>query len=239
MSSNWLDTFHPWSAVHAGVLLLFGGLWWGIISWAANRRASPTLIRGERIFAALMLTVWIVAEGYWALPAHFDPAYSLPIHICDLTALVVPLVFFTRKRLLNAILYFWGYGLSLQAIITPELHFGPRHFDFWLFWGYHSMIMGAAAYVLIVHRYRPTWRDWGYGIAASAVYLAIILPVDIAFRFNYGFLGEAQPTQTTLIDALGPWPQRVFVICALVAVMMTLLLLPWEWHRRRTRQRAA
>lgn len=141
-----------------------------------------------------------------------------------------------RSRFLVGILYFWGIGLSLQGIITPDLGMGPLTVIFWIFWLHHTAIVGAAVYMLVVHRFRPRRKDLYWSVVAGLAYLVVVFPIDAVFGFNYGYLGPRNPSQPTLIDVLGPWPWRVGLMAGLAGVVMGLLLLPWEvvrWWRRR------
>jgi uncharacterized membrane protein YwaF len=56
---------------------------------------------------------------------------------------------------------------------------------------------------------------------------------------NYGYVGQSKPGQPSLVDALGPWPQRVFVMVGLAVVVMTGLMVPWEALRRWARSAPA
>jgi hypothetical integral membrane protein (TIGR02206 family) len=132
----------------------------------------------------------------------------------------------------RAILYFWGIGLSIQALVTPDLGGGVATVAFWLFWVAHASAIGIAAYDIAVHGFRPTWRDYWLSAVAAAAYLLVVLVVNVAFGFNYGYVGNARPGQPSVIDFLGPWPERVVIIAVLVAVEMALLMLPWELARR-------
>jgi uncharacterized membrane protein YwaF len=76
-------------------------------------------------------------------------------------------------------------------------------------------------------------RDYGIACAGAAAYVAIILPLDLAFGWNYGFVGPSKPEVLTLVDALGPWPERLALIVLLVAGAMALALLPWRFIPRR------
>ena len=234
MPGGSLHTFQTFSLLHAGTVTFFALLWGVMIAVAHRWRDTKRLARAERGFALITLIVWIVAEGYWLLPPRFNVAYTLPLHLCDIAALLVPLALVASRRFLVTLLYFWGLGLSLQAVLTPELHRGPAHFEFWLFWSYHSMIVGTALYFVVVQGFRPTWSDWRFAVLASALYVAVIFPINLMFGYNYGFLGNARPSQPTLIDVLGPWPQRVPLMAGLGLAVMTLLFLPWELHRRLT-----
>jgi hypothetical integral membrane protein (TIGR02206 family) len=186
----------------------------------------------ERSLAAVAIVVWVMAEGYWMLPGRFSAAYSLPLHLCDITALLVPLGLWWRWRRMMTLVYFWGLVFSIQAVITPALHEGPGQFWFWLFWAYHFMILAVAVYFVAVRGFRPRWPDLRFAMIMSALYVALVLPLDVLMRWNYGFLGNMKPSQPSLIDVLGPWPWRVVVIIVLGGVAMAALYLPWRFVRR-------
>ena len=204
-----------------------------LIMLGRRRRGTPVQSRYESALGNTGLILWIIINGWWMLPSHFDPAGSWPLQLCDLTALIAALVLLTGWRPLRALLYFWGFGLNTQGLITPLVRAGPIHIEFWFFWISHAMIIIAALHDLIVNRFRPRWRDCLLAIAASAAYLAIVLPIDIAWDLNYGYVGNKQPKGPTIIDALGPWPLRIEVIALLVIITMVLLMLPWQLARGR------
>jgi hypothetical integral membrane protein (TIGR02206 family) len=188
-----------------------------------DARSDRALDRG---LAITCFVVWIIINGWWLVPRNFDLSYSLPLHVCDITCLVAPLVLIWPARWLRAILYFWGIGLSLQGFIQPDLRDGPARLGFWFFWANHFVVVGIAVYDL-ARGYRPGWRDLGIAVGATLVYLAIILPIDILWSLNYGYVGPAKPSQPTLIDHLGPWPWRVFALVGLAWAVMAVMVLPW------------
>jgi hypothetical integral membrane protein (TIGR02206 family) len=227
-----MSDFHPFSLVHAAVVLLFAAVIAAIVAGGARAVDVARRERIERAVGVVLLAAWIGLEGWWMWPTRFDVAYTLPIQVCDLLALALPFVFLSRRRFAKAIVYFWGLTLTLQGIVTPDLVAGPATLQFWLFWLMHMGIVGVAAYTIVVHRFRPTWRDWRTAVVAGLVYLAIILPVDLHFHWNYAFVNDTRPSQPSLIDLLGPWPERVFAMVALAAAAMAVLELPALAARR-------
>ena len=225
--------FQPFSPTHFIIVGLLTVFWGYVISFGLRWRGTLKLIRLERAFAKITLLIWIIIHAWWLFPANFVPAQSLPIQICDIVALFMPLALIWRQRFLVALLYFWGIGFSLQGILTPDLQLGPITLAFWLFWLHHATIVGAAIYMVIVHRFRPTWQDYRLAIGAGLLYLAIILPINIVFGFNYGYLGNMRPSQPSLIDWLGAWPWRVIVMATLACIVMALLQIPWDLFRHR------
>jgi hypothetical integral membrane protein (TIGR02206 family) len=227
-----MQGFRPFSLLHLGVVVLFSAVWAGIIVMARRRRETRGLKAIEGSLAGLALTLWVVANGWWLLPRNFDAAHNLPIQVCDITSFLIPFAYWSRKRALLALIYFWGIGLSLQAVLTPDIEVGPSSLDFWVFWFHHSLTVGTAAYMVIVRGYRPAWWDYRLAVGCGLLYVAIMLPVDIVFDVNYGYVGNMRPSQPSLIDVLGPWPWRVGVMVILACAVMALMVLPWHWARK-------
>jgi hypothetical integral membrane protein (TIGR02206 family) len=227
-----LGDFRPFSATHAAVLLLFAAATALLIRYGRRRRGTAALLRLERRLGGALLLLWVVGNGWWLLPPRFDPARSLPLQVCDVTSLAAAVVLIAPVRFARAVLYFWGIALSIQALITPDLGGGVTTAAFWLFWIAHASAVAIAVYDVAARGFRPTWRDYLVAAGAAAAYLVVVLAINLAFGFNYGYVGRATPGQPSLIDFLGPWPERVVVIAALVAAVMALLVLPWELARR-------
>ncbi len=198
----------------------------------ARRIGDPAKRSGLEVgVAALAAALWIGIVLWGFAPGRYDPRWSYPINICDLVALVTPIAFVRPHRNWHALLYFWGLSLSTQAVLTPDLVSGPSTLAFWIFWLLHVLIVGGAVYILVVRGYRPTWRDCFFAIGMAWVWLALIFTLNWATGYNYGYVGNAKPSQPSLIDYLGPWPLRVVWMGLLGSAAMLILQLPWAVHR--------
>jgi hypothetical integral membrane protein (TIGR02206 family) len=165
---------------------------------------------------------------------HVDWSVALPLQICDLAGLLAIPALATRSRLLRTIMYYWAIGLTTQAFITPVLGYGPIHVRFWMFWASHVTITATAVYFLTAEGYRPTWRDFGIITLVMLAYLAVVLPLDLAFGFNYGFVGKDTNLGTaTVLDFLGPWPWRLVSMFIVIEVVFAALTVAWYWPVRR------
>jgi hypothetical integral membrane protein (TIGR02206 family) len=196
-------------------------------------RSGPGGERALRMAGGAFVATWFAVHGWWLLPPRLDPATTLPLQLCHLTALAAGLYFARDIVALRPLLYFWGFGLCTQALLTPTLEEGPATHVFWYFWLSHGVIIAAAVHALAVGKYRPTWRDACLALGAVVIYGALMLPVNLVLGANYGFVGATKPQQPTLVDALGPWPGRLALIVLLVAAVMALLMLPWVRPRLR------
>jgi hypothetical integral membrane protein (TIGR02206 family) len=223
-----LSTFHPFALSH--LIALAWTLPWIVVScWLGRRfmragRATEELrIRLAWAVVAIIVNAWSIT--YWFLPEHFDIGKSLPLQLCDVAGLVVPLALIGWWRWARTLLYFWGIGLSTQAFITPTVEVGMGHQRYWLFWLLHLVIVGGAVYDLVVHRYRPRLRDLVVALAISIGWLIGVFLLNIALGngANYGYVGDTHPENPTIIDALGPWPLRAVWVAGIgIAVLIAL-----------------
>ncbi len=148
---------------------------------------------------------------------------SLPLHFCDIAALIGPLALLEgnrrRRTLWRNLLFFWGFALTTQGLVTPTVDHGPTHPRFYLFWLNHGSVVGIALYDTVVRGYRPTWHDLGVALSVTYGYAAALIPLNLALGVNYGFTGPSTPSVSTVIDALGPWPLRLLWMALIVAAV--------------------
>ena len=232
------EAFRPFTLTHAIALATIGALI-ALLVAAGKGVDRERRVRIEHTLAWANLLFWIVAHGWWMLPPRFDAATSLPLHMCHVAQLLASVMLLAPKPALRAIVYFWSFALCTQALITPSLREPPTSVWFWAFWIEHGLLQAIAVYDLVVRRYRPTWRDYRVACVAALAYLAVVLPIDVALRTDYGFVGEPTPQNPSVLDLLGPWPQRLVPIVLLVAAAMAVLMVPWQIARSVRRRTVA
>ena len=216
------------SGLHALVLVSIAAL--TVAAILAGRRAKdPRPV--ERAVGWGYLAAWVTTYAFLLFPPLHEPAKTYPLQLCHLAAFAAATLLITGRQWLRPLVYFWGLALSTQALITPSLTEGPAIYPFWFFWATHGLILGAALYDVLARGYRPDWRGYGIACAGAAAYVAVVLPLDLAFGWNYGFVGPSRPEVRTIVDVLGPWPGRLAIIVAIVAAAMALLMLPWTFAR--------
>ena len=233
------DVFVPYGGLHLAVVAVCAVLIATIAFVGRRLHGSTAEPHVRKALAAFALCFWIAYNVWWNWGG-IDLFISLPLQPCDLAGLVAPLTLLSQRRWLRATLYFWAFAFTVQAFIQPTLTAGPGLLTFWAFWTAHVLVMACAAYDVTVLGFRPGWGDFNRAVVVSVVYLLLILPVNGWLGSNYGFVGNPPPGRKIppLVEAFGPWPERVAVMAGLAFLGFLLLLAPWLWTARQ-RQTAA
>lgn len=232
------DVFTAYSGLHLlSVLACFAVI--AVLVLFARRLSPPAEKRFRWGLAIFAFAVWAIYNVAWNWNG-IDYRFGLPLHICDVSEVLAPLALITQNRWLRATLYFWATALTTQAFIQPTLTFGPASILFWCFWIAHTIILGYAIYDLVVLHFRPDWSDYRRAATVSFAYFAVILPLNIALGANYAYIGNPPPPAAIppFIAALGPWPGRVAIVIALIAIAFVIVLLPWRLAARLTGRQA-
>lgn len=227
--------FAPFTPAHAGTVLACAIIIATLVVIGRRLRArGPGALRAyERALGGLALAHWLAYTGSALQFIRQDPMFAIPLQMCDLASLAAALSLLTARRPLAVLVYFWGLALSSQGFVTPTVRVGPESINFWFFWFSHLTIVGTAIYECAVRGLRPAFRDLCFAVAAGLAYMAVTLPINIAFGMNFGYTGPPQADGArTLADALGSWPLRVVWIILLGIAAMTLAWLPWQLARR-------
>ncbi len=194
--------------------------------------AGPATPRtGARLLGSVGLALWLLHQTYTLLfVPHLHEA--VPLHICDIAALLGPIGLLTGYRPFRTVTYFWAVGLTIWGLLTPTLNQGPAHPTFWIFWLNHASVLLYGIYEVAVLRYRPSARDFGLACLVSLAYAALIIPFNLAYDWDFGYLGRGDPDNWTPLELLPPWPWRILAVELLGLLMLAYGWLPWEIARR-------
>jgi len=233
-----MSGFHTFGLQH---LVAVGIVLGSSIGLACAARAAKSA-RFERVVR------WVLAVGCpaflafeatcflwaWEMPLH----YVLPLHLCDVSILIAPVVLLTANRYAFELLYFWGIGGALQAIATPTLTRGFPALTCVVFFLGHGLIIASALHATVVMRLRPTpWSILRVWLLTNA-YALLMIPVNLALDTNYLFIMR-KPWTPSALDLMGPWPWYLAVLDVAALIVILLCYLPFFIRDRRVRSRAA
>ena len=221
--------FHPFSQQHWVTVAVGAALLYALI--AAGRRGGNSRRISTGVLAFLNLSAYPLGLAAWlALDAPKSLDNLLPLHLCDLAAIIAGFALLTRRLLLCALTYFWGLAATFQALLTPAITVGFPSPPYVMFFVQHFAVVGAALYLPIVDGWRPKQPLWKAPLEAlgwSLGYLVMAMCVNRILGTNFGF-ATRPPDNPSLLDHLGPWPWYLVASLGIALVIFFLLALPFK-----------
>src|SRR2546428_4185207 len=185
---NTAPQFHAYSPAHLTVIFLTIAL--PFVLAAIVRRTKSS--RLERLTVATLSVLLVLNYAVYMTLVRSFGAVSwqqvLPLQLCDWGMVVVIVAMWAGSERWFEVAYFWGIGGTLQAVLTPNLHFGFPDFRFFSFFISHCGIIVGVIFLMLTHRYRPYPMSILRTFLWSELYFVITFVADAYTGFNYGFL---------------------------------------------------
>lgn len=197
-----------------------------LVVWFRKNAGERPVYRFRFYLAALLLlnegftVFWCAAEGVFTLD------YALPVQLCDAAAFLSVVMLLWGNRTSFELVYFWGLGGSLQALLTPDLYYPFPHFMFISFFVLHGAILTAIFYLIAVEGFRPTLKSIGKTFIYTNVYAGFVALINRLTGGNYMFLSR-KPEGASIIDFLGPWPWYLLSLEGVLLIVCLILYIPF------------
>lgn len=192
----------------------------------AIRRFAPS---AARRVASILAVLLLVQEGtkLWIWFGILGlSAQLLPLNLCTLSVFLSAWMLVTHNRRIFEIVYFWGFGGTTQALLTPDLQEGFPATSYLLFFAGHGGVIVALAYMMIVFRLRPHLDSIPRVAVVTLLVASLAFAVNLSFDTNFMFL-MAKPSQSSILDWFGPWPWYLLGLVLLSLLSFFLLYLPF------------
>ncbi|MDC3260793.1 TIGR02206 family membrane protein [Winogradskyella sp.] len=157
---------------------------------------------------------------------------DLPLYLCSLMALLIPVLTYYRKYWMFEVLVFLVIGGTLQAVITPDITTGFPSFDYFRYWIAHLGLLIIIFYFIFVFKMRPKLKSVFKSFFALQVYVLFVIVINYLLNANYSYL-NGKPKSVSLLDYFGEWPYYI-VVCQLIVIPLFLVIyLPFYISKRR------
>lgn len=194
------------------------------------------------IMFTLMLANEVIYHMYWQAVGAWSVSTALMIQMCGLSILLLPWVFIIKPgkagKLLFELLYFWGIGGALQALLTPDIGLlGFPSYKYFSFFISHGLIILLTVYASVTLPYKISLKSLIRTMVISNMviiciyginHLLVLLPpyeVGNYFVLNY------PPVTGSLVDLFvqlfGPSPWYFIGFELMALVVFGILVLPW------------
>jgi len=228
---NWLNEFRAFTSFHWLVLGICVGSF--VVFCIVGKYLLKQDLRNgtsrEQTFRRVLAWSILVTQAFIFVrrftPGQWDLQESLPFHMCRWSVWIAAWAMLTLNPRARALLLFWGIGLSTQGLFTPFLDHGLLELGFWIYWLNHVQIVGAAIYDIVVLGYRPTFRHLVFAIVAGIGFAAIVIALNAVLGTNYSYLGAGEHEGQSIVDELGPYPQRTVWMVVGAGFLFTLIYL--------------
>lgn len=216
------------SSAHVLILLFF------CISviWMYLHRHKHYMLRIRWILLAILLLseigllIWTLSNNMWSVRS------NLPLNLCTISIYLSAFMLITRSYRVFEILYFFGIGGALQALLTPDLFYTFPHFRFIHFFIAHIAIILAILYMIWVYAMVPTWKSIVKSFITLNIIAFFVFLVNIQTGSNYMFLAR-KPKGPSILDWLGPYPWYILSLELITLVMFLVLYIPFYFKKKR------
>lgn len=206
---------------------------------AMGRWGSEELARRLEKSLALFLVTHEIVKLY-LLTTYYGYRWVqvLPLHLCSIATFLTVGLLLTHSHRLYEVVYFWGLGGTLQAILTPDINWGFPELAYLSYFTSHGSIVVSALYATLYLGLRPTWASIPrvFGITLAYAFL-FVSPLNWLLDTNYLYLRH-KPIGASLFDHLGPWPWYIGSLVLVAIVLFLVCYSPfWLWDLWRARNR--
>lgn len=179
----------------------------------------------------LSLTI-IVYHSYQISLGGYRVQTDLPLYLCSLLALLIPIFTYYRKFWMYEILLFWIIAGTSQGILTPDIADGFPNPDYFRYWVVHLGLVIVIIYATVVFKMKPKLKSVFKSILALQVYVVFMILINYILDANYFYL-NAKPEATSLLDYFGDWPFYIIVGQLIIIPYFLLIYLPFHLVRKK------
>ncbi|WP_299339408.1 TIGR02206 family membrane protein [uncultured Psychroserpens sp.] len=183
--------------------------------------------------AVFISTTVIGFHVYHMLFSTYDFRTDLPLYLCSLLGILIPIYTYYRRYWMFEILVFWIIAGTLQGVITPDIAVGFPSFDYFRYWIVHLGLLIVMFYSIYVLDFKPKLKSVFKSFLALQVYVGLMIFINYLLNANYFYLNE-KPKSASLLDYFGEWPYYI-IACQLIIIPLFLIIyLPFYFRRTTT-----
>ena len=207
--------FASFSSSHWWTLAVLVGLLALVIKLGQKLSGGQNLWLGRGIADFLTITVLIFSwiHSYNGL---FNHKVDLPLSICNLFALLAPLLFWHPNFRRFEIIYFLVLCGTFQAMLTPDLYAGFPSYGFFKYWIVHGGLVILVIHHLLAFKLIPEAKSMLRTFVWLNIYLLALIPINLGLDANYLYM-MSKPINPSILDYFGPWPFYILV-CEVLAI---------------------
>ena len=180
-------------------------------------------------YLAVFISLSVVAfHVYFSLTTDYNIRTDLPLYLCSLLGILIPLYTYYLKYWMFEVLVFWIIAGTIQGVITPDIAEGFPSLDYFRYWIVHLGLLIVIFYSILVLEFRPKFKSIFKSFLALQVYIFGMVVINYSLDANYFYLNH-KPESASVLDYLGDWPY--YIITAQLAVIPLFILIYLPFYR--------
>ncbi|HEX2927614.1 MAG TPA: TIGR02206 family membrane protein [Ruminiclostridium sp.] len=167
---------------------------WGILTIIFKDKGEEKKWR-MLILVSLLLPLLEGLQVLWyKAVGQFSWGYTLPLHLCSLMCIILPVMTITKNRLLMEYSYAMGLAPALLTLVTPDVYYYPA-FSFIYFQTMlvHGIICFIPIFMVFGMGFRPDIHKLPKVIGMLIGFALLVTPVNFITNGNYFFLRLPAP----------------------------------------------
>lgn len=180
---------------------------------------------------SIIISLTVFAFHFYKISlGNYDFTSDLPLYLCSLLGLVIPVFTYYRKFWMYEILLFWIIAGTSQGVLTPDIPVGFPSFDYFRYWIVHLGLLVIIFYATFVFNLRPNLKSVFKSFLALQVYIIAMVVINYMLNANYFYL-NIKPDSASLLDYLGDWPMYIIVGQLIIIPYFLIIYLPFYVFR--------
>nr|WP_321247622.1 TIGR02206 family membrane protein [uncultured Psychroserpens sp.] len=178
-------------------------------------------------YIAIFISVSVIAfHIYCALTTNYNITTDLPLYLCSLLGILIPIFTYYRKYWMFEILVFWVIAGTIQGVITPDIAEGFPSLDYFRYWIVHLGLLTVIFYSIFVLQLKPKFKSVFKSFLALQVYVIVMIVINYSLDANYFYLNR-KPESASVLDYLGDWPYYIIVAQLIIIPLFSIIYIPF------------
>ena len=208
-------------------------LTWIFMPKLCKRFLSKTELNLIAKFIAVFMISFDIGDDFIRLYfGTWDYKTDLPIHLCGFSIYLGAIMLLNKKQLIFELVYFWGLGGAIQAILTPDVTTFHTPWHAFSSQVSHGLIILSVSWMLIVENKRCTNGSLLRAILITNLMLVFAGFVNYLIDSNYFYLCYKPNTVSPFL--IGDWPYYIMGMEIFGILMMIILYLPMKYLGKQT-----
>lgn len=204
-----------------GIAILFSVLLIRFAKQSSNQNIKLRIFNSLAVFVSLSVLSFHL---YHICFETYDIKTDLPLYLCSLIALLIPVFSYYKKYWMFEILVFWIIAGTLQGVITPDIAIGFPSLDYFRYWIVHLGLLSIIFYAVFVFGMKPRLKSVFKSFFALQVYMIFVVTINFMLDANYFYLNQ-KPESASLLDYFGEWPYYIIITQLIIIPLFTMIYL--------------